>query len=400
MAARLELGVSVPLRILNVVRFPIGGIRNYLRYTYSRLDVESYATTIVTVNRPEADLLLAGLAPLDVEVKTVPETRAFLGLALAVDRLLRTGDFGLVHSQGSTAAVVSALSARRHGLPHVVTLHETFRAEQFSGVLGEAKRRLLAWLFGQVDSLVTVSHDARENLLRHLPLDPKAARRVEVIRNGVAVDTLLREAAETQPGLRARWGIGPDVVLLGYVGRFMPEKGFDVLLEAVGRLRRQVDQLPRFLVVAVNDGAFVREYRQAISEAGLDPWFLFPGFQSSAAGTIVELDAVVMPSRREACPLLAMEAMVLGRPLIASDCIGLRELTAGAPALTSTAGDPASLATSIVQFLRDGQRARDSALAYVETAREAFDSARSAESLAALFNKALASRRPRRRAAA
>ena len=131
-----------PIRILNVIRFPIGGIRSYLRYTYSRIDPTLYVATVVTVDRPEARLLAEGMNPVHVDLHTVPERRALLGLTLATNALLRTGAVGMIHSQGTTAAIVSDLSARRHGVPHVVTLHETFRADQFSGVLGAAKRRL------------------------------------------------------------------------------------------------------------------------------------------------------------------------------------------------------------------------------------------------------------------
>jgi len=129
--------------------------------------------------------------------------------------------------------------------------------------------------------------------------------------------------------------------------------------------------------------------QQQLSDWGLEDRFVFAGFQPSAAGTVTELDAVVVPSRREACPLVAMEAMVLGCPLIASDCIGLRELTAGSPALSSRAGDASSLAGSIEQFLRHRDTLKERARAYVPTARQAFESAHTAQGLVSVFERAL-----------
>lgn len=382
------------LNVLNVVRFPIGGIRSYLRYTYSRLDHTAYRSTVVTSNDGEAELLPAGMAPLNVHLKTVPAhkatQRALLALALATHALLRTRDFQLVHSQGTTAAVATALSARRFRVPHVITLHETFRAEQFEGALGGLKRWLLARLLGLADGIVAVGDDARDNLLEHLPLSARAVSRVEVIRNGVAVDTLLREANDTRPEHRKTLGIDDDVVLLGFIGRFMPEKGFDVLLDAVRQLTTDGRARPRFAIVAVNDGAYIREYKQQISFWGLDAYFNFAGFLPSAAGTLQELDAVIMPSRREACPLVAMEAMVLGCPLIASDCIGLREVALGTPAFSSVAGDPSSLAAAIDGFIADRLGSRSRAREYAPMARSRFGSERTAGSLAALFTRVLA----------
>jgi glycosyltransferase involved in cell wall biosynthesis len=136
----------------------------------------------------------------------------------------------------------------------------------------------------------------------------------------------------------------------------------------------------------------VREYRKQAEDLGLQDIFLFTGFQPSAAGTLTELDAVIMPSRREACPLVAMEAMVLGCPLIASDCLGLRELTRGTPSLTSMAGDAPSLAAAIEQFIRHRDRLRADAAAFVATARRSFDSGVATGRLADIFDTALVSR--------
>jgi glycosyltransferase involved in cell wall biosynthesis len=401
MSPALATRVESPTRILNVIRFPIGGIRSYLRYTYSRFDADKYGVTILTVDRPEAALLGPGMAPLSVDLITVSETNAFARLAIATNRLAATGRFDLVHSQGTTAALVTDLSARRHRLPHVVTLHETFRADQFRGTAGAIKLRLVARALRRADAVIAVSVDARDNLLAHLPLDEAAAKRVEVIRNGVASDILRREAPATRLGLRGRADVRGEAALIGYIGRFMPEKGFDVLVDAVELLRREGDSLPPFLVVAVNDGAFLREYRQQIAARGLESSFLFAGFQASAAGVLTELDAVVVPSRREACPLVAMEALILGCPLIASDCIGLRELTLGTPAITSAAGNPGSLAAAIKALLLNRRVMMEAALAFTTTATVEFESGRTAAALAAVFDRVRAgSRNPVRPQAA
>lgn len=385
-------------RILNIVRFPIGGIRNYLAYTYSRLDPWHYASTVVTVDRQEAALLAAGMAPMRVDVTTVPEKRAPLHLARATRGLLSTGRYAVVHSQGSTAAVIGAAATFRRGLPHVVTLHETFDESRFAGWRGEAKRHLLARALNRAEAVIAVSEDARDNLLAHVPLRADAQRRLEVIPNGVSVDALRRAARSSRAELRRRAGLPDDVTLLGYIGRFMPEKGFDVVVEAVRRLAAGRGAASRFSVIAVNDGAFIREYRQHVRELQLDPWFTFLGLQPSAASTLVEVDAVMVPSRREACPLVAMEAMVLGCPLIASDCLGLREVTRRTPAIRTVAGDPGSLAEAIATFLATRSQVRASALAFVDTAIGRFDSRVTAARLSETFSRAMQRQRAPARA--
>jgi glycosyltransferase involved in cell wall biosynthesis len=377
-----------PIRILNVVRFPIGGIRSYLRYTYARLDPRKFGTTILTVNRPEANLLPGAMAPMAVELVTIPEKHAFVRLIAGVRLALRDGRFDLVHSQGTTAAIASDFNIRRR-VPHVITLHETFMPDQFSGAVGAIKRRMVERALRRSNAIIAVTDDARDNLFEQIPLDATTRAKVEVIRNGIATSALRQEALELKPDLRQSLQIPNETILLAYVGRFMPEKGFGVLLDAVDRLRNSQADLPKFVVVSVNDGAFLREYREAISQRGLTEHFLFTGFRSTAAGVLTEADAVIMPSLREACGLVAMEAMALGCPLVASDCIGLREVTKGTPALTSIAGDAASLAASIELLLKNRSQLSADARSFAVKAGQEFDSQQPADRLASVFERFL-----------
>jgi glycosyltransferase involved in cell wall biosynthesis len=384
----------LPINVLNVVRHPIGGIRNYLRYTYSQFDPTVYRTTVLTVDRPEARLLPEGMAPLPVTLVTVPAAHAFRGLWSKLRELRRTTPFDIVHSQGSTAALVTSLSAWRAAPWHVVTLHETFSETQFEGASGQVKRFLVGRLLGRADAIIVVTEDALENLKKFIPLSAAAMKKVELVPHGIAVDTLVREAeaGSAEPLLDA--ALRADTPVLGYVGRFMPEKGFDVVIDAAALIRSRLGAglPPPFRIVAVNDGAYVEEYRRKVASLELADWFTFTGFRSSVAGVLTQLDAVIMPSRREAAGLVAMEALVLGCVLIASDCIGLREITVGTPAISTTAGDPASLAAGIEQFVASRQRHQAEARAYMPAARRRFDVAVTARRLAEIFDRRLRDR--------
>jgi len=64
------------------------------------------------------------------------------------------------------------------------------------------------------------------------------------------------------------------------------------------------------------------------------------------------LDVVVMPSLSEACPLLAMEAMVVGVPVIGSNCIGLREVLSHTPSVMVPPEDSLALAKALIKEIR------------------------------------------------
>lgn len=376
-------------RILNVIRHPVGGIRSYLRYTYGALPADEWTTTVLTIDVEEARLMGAGLGA-GSRLEFVTDRDATVRLGLAAMQALQSGDYGLVHSQGATAGIVAAPAARLLRVPHVVTLHETLRPEQFAGPRGALTRRALHAMVSLADAVVVLGDDARANLLEHLPLGQADERKLHIVRNGVPVVRLEEEGARHRPGLRARLALPPEVVLLGFVGRFMPEKGFDLLVQAAHLLQQRGAALPPFRIVAVNDGAYMREYRETITALGLAPLFSFVELQPSAAGTLLELDAVVMPSRREACGLVAMEALVLGCPLIASNCLGLREVTAGTPAIEAATDDAGSLARAIERVLAHRHDVARQAAAFIGQARAAFDASHTARQMADLFRRVAA----------
>ena len=97
-----------------------------------------------------------------------------------------------------------------------------------------------------------------------------------------------------------------------------------------------------------------------------------------------QLDLVVMPSLWEAWPLLPMEAMVAGVPVLGSDCIGLREVLKDTPSRTVPANDPAALAAGLRAALDEPWT--EAARNFAAEARSRFDNAHSVRHLIELFD--------------
>ena len=151
----------------------------------------------------------------------------------------------------------------------------------------------------------------------------------------------------------------------------MAQKGFRVLVDAVALLKAAREPLPDFKVVAVGSGGFIREDKEYVAQAGVADLFHFEPLQADIGPVLKGLDALAMLSRWEASGLLAMEALVVGVPLIATHCVGLRETLAGTPARMVAPGDARALAGAIADELRDSSRER--AAAFVAEASERFD---------------------------
>lgn len=370
------------VRILAVVRHPCGGIRTYLRYVYGRLPA-AYRITLLTVRHPEVKVIRQDLAGHLEDVGTVPKRRAFWHLAQAAHSNLTSGNFDLVHSHGFTAGAAVALVNSGH-VPHVITSHDVFQPEQFSGVVGALKAVSLARLLGRADAIQSVSGDAQANLratLSHLPRSCLLATSL----NGIDV-AQFASRNQRHPTLRAELGYDTNVLLVGFLGRLMPQKGFDLLIDAV----RLLSPRPRpFRILVYSQGGYMREYQQRINALRLESYFHWRGFAADTAPILHALDAVAMPSRWEACGVLAMEALVAGCPLIASTCPGLREVIAGSPTIAVPPENAEDLAGAIAYSSAYREDVKSSALAYMPIARTRFDAGRVAADLEGLFRRVI-----------
>lgn len=375
-------------RVLLVVRWPIGGIRTFFRYFYMHFDRHRYRFTLVAPALQETQLLLAGMSSLDVEYVSMDPEAGGIRWVSKVSSLIFAGKFDLVHSHGFTANVTAAFAAALKGVPHLVTLHETIDSERVKGWRGISRRQLMTAALNKSTRVHCVTEDARRNLLDYLPGCKSGAERISVIHHGV--DARHFERAEPR-NLRAELGLDDRSFLIGFLGRFMPEKGFQHLLEAMTRVRDISAggiREPILLCFSPED-AYFREERVRAGKLGVEDSIRFMPFVPDIAPTIKALDLVVMPSIREAAGLVAMEALASGVPLIASDCIGLRETVRGTPARTVRPGDAKELADAILAEIRSPSRAQASEFALEARAR--FDVGSRAIELQELMQECLSS---------
>jgi glycosyltransferase involved in cell wall biosynthesis len=378
------LAQQPPKRVLLVIRWPVGGIRTFVRYVFRNFDHARWHFTIMAPAHYETEAMRADLAGLDlryIPLKQRPGTAGFLS---RVSREILHGGYDLVHSQGFTAGLCAALPALLSRTPHLMTSHDVINPEQFCGVQGRLKRRGMARLFGSIDAIHSVSHDAQANLLEYFPGLAGRRGKCVVIPNGIEVDRFISAPPRD---LRAELGLADDVFLIGFFGRFMKQKGFRYLVDAAALLRRKAD-LPRpFLVLTFGDGGFIREERQALEAKGLAHCFRFMPFTHNVAGAIKGLDAVAMPSLWEACPLLAMESLTSGTPVIASGCIGLREVLRDTPARVVKPLDGKTLADEIFQEINHPSKKGHQA--FVGQAAKRFDVKQMSRDLESIYEKLL-----------
>lgn len=368
-----------PRRLLTVARWPLGGIRTYMRYVYGRLGGD-WRVTILAADTQESAALREDADALGAELILSRPTAASFVTRIA--RTLAERRHDLIQSQGFISAISTCLANVPFRKPHVLTVHGVLEERFLRGVRGRLKRLATNAAIRSVDTVYGVGQDILDHLREQVPgLTGSRVRQVAIL-NGIEPEMFLEPGS---PGaFRARNGLSPDVFLFGFLGRFMPQKGFGKIIAALARLSADGTADRDYRLVAVGSGDYLDWYRKMASDQGVAERIVFLPFQRDVAEVYRDLDAVVMPSNWEACPLQPMEALVSGVPLIASDCIGLREVVRDTPAVVVPDGQPEGLAAAMAGFLSG--RGREPFAAFRQEAARRFDVRRTAESVERLFD--------------
>lgn len=334
--------------VLLVVRWPVGGIRTYIRYVYRHFEPIEWRFTIIAPSLEEMPVLMEDLAGIDavwipVEGMPLDGSSGFLKMTRSITIQLFKSNYDLVHSHGFISGMCAAAPVFVRSIPHLMTSHDIINEGQFSGVKGFFKKKAMTLAFGLIGKVQSVSHDAQDNLLLFFPRLAKNTEKCIVISNGIET----RRFFDAQPrALREELGIDKRFFLIGFFGRYMRQKGFRYLVEAIRILKKEGDA-EKVLVLAFGGGGYFCRDLEFIKGHGLHEHFRILPFTENIAGAIKGVDVVAMPSLWEACGLLAMETLVCGTPLVASNCIGLREVLRNTPVKMVQKADARSLANTL-----------------------------------------------------
>jgi len=377
-------------RVLVPVAYPLGGIRTYLIYNLKRLHEEGYCFTFLAPAGEHFEKFKKDTSTWeDTEYIDIPGGKK-AGLS-AIWRTLRQKRFDLIHSQGLQFGAFTALANFFRRTPHLITLHDViipewndFRRYAF------LKKTLASFVTRRASCIIPVSHDCEANHFEFFPAWKKGPVKVKPILNGIDIGRLERSRTQFetdhQPNLREQFGIGSGVILGGFFGRFMPQKAFDVVLKTLALLAER-GYGDRFHVVVTNDntGYTKKTFQDTATNPNVAKMVHFLPAVPNIAPLLLQTDVLVMPSRWEACPLLPMEAFVLGTPVIGTDCLGLREVLAGTPAVTVPKDNAEALADAIAAFVENPQPAKDAAKVYATEATKRFDVNIATEQLLELY---------------
>ena len=378
---------AAPASVVLVVTSPTKTVRAHVRGLVQRLPaggVEVRLAGARAVLATFADLLdvdEAGIVlPIGEELRPAHD----LAAATTLRHALRDRPTQVVHAHGFRAGALAALAVRLlRPRPALVTTWHALPSNKAPGrVTVPAGVRLVARA-----SDVTLAPSA-DVLARSVAvgaprarLSPVAAPRLPAPRRG---RDGLRDRIAAELGLR------PGVPWILTVGRLVPEKDHDLLLEAAGRWLG-LHPTPEVLVVGVGAAPAVARLRRSIA-AGRLPVHLL-GARDDIRELMHACDVFVLTSRWEAPALSVQEAMHAGLPVVATAVGGVPDLL-GRTGVLVPAGDLEAFALEVALLLSDPPRAHGLARAAAERARTLPDEDDVARDVLTAYGEAWAARGP------
>ena len=293
-----------------------------------------------------------------------------LSLALRTVEVTRRYDIRIVEAldvsvAGLAGLVLSSLSNRKFILKYggdlvfeylslkgIRPCNENWSVEE-SWKVDDFRARLLYRIEKQYvknyDLLLPDSYYGAE-LLKKLGAEDE---KIRVVPNGV--DTQLFSPKRSSAGIERRWGLEGPVVLMA--ARLVPWKGTSYLVKAAPTILKSIPQT-KFLIVGEGQDRAILE--KEIEQMGLRGSFIFPGSiaHQEMAEAISSADVFVLPSLFDTTPNVLLEAMSSGKPAVASDISGIREVIRnGETGILVPPGDELSLSEAILKLLSEPRKA-------------------------------------------
>jgi glycosyltransferase involved in cell wall biosynthesis len=267
-------------------------------------------------------------------------TRFDLRPALRLARLAQRERYDLLHTHSPRALLIARVASALCGVPIVHHVHGNTSSE----VAGQRFTRLNAWAerksLPAAAAVIAVSASVAD-YLRGLGVP---AKKLHVVPNGVP----------TRSRLPDRSGLSGDCIL-GFVALLRPRKGLETLLEAAALLRSRGLAVKLRIVGRFESADYEREIHRRAEQLGLTGIIDWRGFQQRVDAELDRMDLLVLPSiLPEGMPMVLLEAMAAGVPIVASRMSGITDVVRDREdAHLFPPGAAAALADAVIELAND-----------------------------------------------
>jgi len=331
------------------------------------------------------------IASMGIALQVIPENeKGFRAIVQEACQFIASRKIEIIHSHRYKENLIAAWASRRCKVPHLVrTQHglpepqRRFRALRHGSILA-LDYFIARWA---TDRIISVSGEMSRHLAKSLP-----SSKIVTIPNGL--DTELIRSSLSRDEAKSRLGIPPNCPVIGTAGRLEPVKRLDIFLRTAAVLIHETPSAlgeeatdrrhTRFVIAGEGrEGASLRELTGSL---GLGASTVFLGHRDDLPDVLRAFDLLVISSDHEGLPMVLLEALALGVPVVARPVGGIPEVIQnGENGILVNSADPRVLADAIVAVLSDRGLSARLAERGIKSVQEKFDAAMSAARVAELY---------------
>lgn len=263
--------------------------------------------------------------------------------------------YDIVHTHNTPCQLLAAVANPAHRSILVTTEHSTMNRRRFWNWYKKIDR----WMYSRYEHIICVSKDVENNLIRSLGDKHFVRTKIKTICNGVDIERI--GCAQPDAYLQKQFS---GCKLIGMVAAFRPEKDQKTLIKAMCHLQ------DNFHLLLIGDGICRNECERLSESLGMKERVHFLGIRTDVPSLLKMVDVVVLSSNYEGLSLSCIEGMASGKPFIASNVDGLREIVGGT-GLLFPHGDSSELARLIKEvcendslYQRIARQCRQKAMQY------------------------------------
>ncbi len=318
----------------------LAGVGRYLSYTLPHIDQTRFNVILVILR--DGGSVSGRLEGTGIKVFKLQRKKFDFFTLKDFLTIIKTENVHLLHLHQYACSNFGRIAGKLKNVPTIVHCHDLNYDYPWYQRLSD---RILKNI---TQYAVAVSESVKASCVRTRAMDPE---KIIVIPNGIPSESMKHLNREKCQAIKLRLGLKKDYKIVGTITRMHAVKGNDVLLKAAHIV---LQTLPDTYFVFAGDGPLMENLKDLARNLGIWRNVFFIGFQKDVAGILSIFDIKVIASDSEGCSLALLEAMALGKALVATQMGGIKEIVSqGVSAELVSPQNPEAMADKIISLLQN-----------------------------------------------
>ena len=327
-----------------------GGVERHLlnlleKIDYSRFQpyvccLEKYGDFIEPIEK-------MGVEVTDLSIEKLYSLHALLGI-YRLTSYMRREKIDIVHNFLLKSIVIGTFAAKMARLPVVINSRR-----DMGWALNRKQLFMLNMTNRYTDKLVAVCETVKDITITREKID---RAKIEVIYNGIDLEEFSPERNGEGDAVRSEFGIAPGDIVVGSITHLTKVKGNEYLIRAAPAI---LSEFPKTRFLIVGDGPLRKDMEALCVKKGIRDRVVFAGQRNNIPEILSAMNIFVCPSISEGFSNSILEAMAMGKPVVATDVGGNKELIRnGENGILVNPGDDKGLSENILTIIRNRDMAR------------------------------------------